>query len=711
MMRTRKTVGRPLAIVGIVGFAAVSLGAAAAREPAARIPGTSGSAQRLSRRPIAEKQHWRRFDEAPARALVRPVRVLQVTGNVANARALLRPPSGVSTKLTYASGGTAPSLVLDYGKDVGGIPTFDISASSGARFAATYSEPLYNLGNDGSVSVALFLSGNVQRTDTFTAPGPGIVSATQIQGGERYERVTLTAPGTLSLRGAGIRFTPPRETPSAMRGHFLSSDPRLNRIWYAGAYTLNLNQLSPGTPVWPGARATQRLILDGAKRDRAVWSGDQVISDLTDYYVSDPRYARESLALFLKHPATTASNLGQATGSLSQPGPLPGACSPDPKFNKCFTWSASYSMLVMPALYSYYLYTGDAGLARNDWAAVVRQMRWDGEQVGSDGLFAVNSVDDSDWNIEKISGELTYVNAVYVEALESAAKLGTALGQRAQARAWSKAAMAIKNAVNRRLWDGKTGLYDASTTERGSAVEDANVIAVLAGIPSHARARRIMRKLQSRLHNRFGPMTVGSPVPKGYIQLVSPYMGSFHVLADFAVGDERAALANIRREWGYMISHDPGGVEWERIHLDGKLHPGGIADSAAHAWSTGPTTALSQYVLGVTPTAPGYRRWSVAPELTSLRWAQGVVPTPRGALSVRWQIGSADHSFKLTVIGPRNTTGVVAVPLLGRSRMIAMDGRLVWDGRHSRGGLHARTVGNAVILAGVRGSHTFAWVS
>ncbi|MFF3572287.1 hypothetical protein [Nocardia jiangxiensis] len=37
------------------------------------------------------------------------------------------------------------------------------------------------------------------------------------------------------------------------------------------------------------------------------------------------------------------------------------------------------------------------------------------------------------------------------------------------------------------------------------------------------------------------------------------------------------------------------------------------AYSESRRWSTGPTSALSDYVLGITPTEPGYRRWNLTP--------------------------------------------------------------------------------------------------
>jgi hypothetical protein len=685
--------------------AAVAIGAGSARAADAGPTATALSAHAVRVDPA-----WQAYDEAPAKSLVTPVRTLSATGNVADPDALLHPGSGATT-LTYPPGGTAPSIVLDYGKDVGGLPRFNVQASSGAPLRATYAETRRNLSNDGAVNSGFFGSGDGARTALYTPAGPGLIQAGSVQGGERYEQISLARPGTLTLKGVGIDFTPVRETPSVMQGHFLSSDRRLDRIWYAGAYTLNLNQLTPGTPLTDGQVNQQYLLLDGAKRDRAVWSGDQLISNLTDFYVSNPLYARDSDALFLEHPASVATALTPAAGALATPGPLPGVCSPNPLSQvACRSWSASYSMAVIPALAQYYLYTGDAAFVSATWPAVVRQMAWDATLLDAHGLISINAPDAVDWNIELPTGEVTYVNALYVEALHSAATLATALGQNAQAAAWTAAAANVTVAINRYLWDPTTGVYDASNTLRGPVVQDANVTAILAGAAPRRRATEILQVLARTLATRFGPRTATTNAT-GYRRDVSPYMGGFNVLADFLAGQRVAALSLIRREWGYMISRDPGGVDWERIPLDGVQAGGSTSVSSAHAWSTGPTAALSRYVLGVAPVTAGYRTWRVAPEVTGLRFAQGVVPTPYGPISARWQVGASDGSFVMTVQRPHGTRGGVAVPLLGDDRTIARDGQVVWSDGKPAAGVVAHRVNDTVMFAQRDSSDTYAWVS
>src|SRR4051812_25709327 len=61
--------------------------------------------------------------------LVRPLRVESTSGQVTNAETLVAGHHGFAT-LTWDGTGSAPIIVLDYGRDVGGIPVFDVVSIS-----------------------------------------------------------------------------------------------------------------------------------------------------------------------------------------------------------------------------------------------------------------------------------------------------------------------------------------------------------------------------------------------------------------------------------------------------------------------------------------------------------------------------------------------------------------------------------------------------
>jgi alpha-L-rhamnosidase len=337
-------------------------------------------------------------------------------------------------------------------------------------------------------------------------------------------------------------------------------------------------------------------------------------------------------------------------------------------------------MYFVPNLATYYTYTGDRAFVSQEWPVVQRELAWNAEQVDADGLFETNAGDGANWHYDVQTGAQTYYNVLYYRTLLSAAALADALGDHTDASTYRARAAAVKTAVNKYLFDPTAGVYDISTTERGSVAQDANTYAVLYGVADPATVPGILAAMSADLNTPNGDLDVSNPAPAGYHQVIGPFMGSYELWARFAAGDTNGALDLLDREWGQMTTVDPGGVLWEVMGTDGTLHTPGIngqgngSTSLAHGWSTGPTSALSQYVLGIAPTSPGYATWRVAPQPGDLTWAQGQAPTPHGPLAVKW--GRQRNTFSLAVTAPRGTTGTITVPVTGSS-VIRVNGRLV----------------------------------
>ncbi|MEV8033750.1 alpha-L-rhamnosidase C-terminal domain-containing protein [Streptomyces sp. NPDC086182] len=439
----------------------------------------------------------------------------------------------------------------------------------------------------------------------------------------------------------------------------------------------------------PGANALAS-VLDGARRDRAIWSGDILVEGLTDYYsVNNPEYIKQSLNLLGSRQLSS----GFVPGAL-HPATVPhlGPLTP----GDTTTYSATYSMYFVAGLASYYLHTGDKDFVTRQWPVVKRELAWNATRLDGNGLFSTRAgVDGADWNFydSDKGGEVSAYNILYYKTLLDGAALATAAGEASQAAAYRADAETLRTRINERLYDSTSGLYKISDTQSGVA-QDANALAVLYGVAPSSKHEEILAKLKSALWSSpYGPLPFSSDA--GNKDLVSPFVSGFELQARLAAGDTANAQELLHDVWGHMIAPGPNqtGTMWENISgRDGT--PGlGSGTSLSHGWSTAPTSALSSYVLGVRPDTAGYTSWTVQPHPGDLTWTRGSVPTPHGDIDVRWTAGTGTDRFSLTVDAPKATSGTIAIPVSGQARTVAVNGRVVW--RH----------GAFTAAAGVTGGH------
>jgi hypothetical protein len=262
-------------------------------------------------------------------------------------------------------------------------------------------------------------------------------------------------------------------------------------------------------------------------------------------------------------------------------------------------------------------------------------------------------------------GRETEVNALYVNVLRRAAELAALSGDEDRAAEWRATAPLIADGINEELWDGGKGAYRQSSMNPGNVPQDGNVFAVLNGIAGPERTAASLDYLKRELWTPYGSKSGTGSMP----QLVGPFMNYYEALARFRTGRGDEAWQLLRDVWGYMhlesktiegVREEPATAAWEHIELDGR--PYRFEDgSLAHAWSAGATALLTNEVLGVRPTAPGYSEFVVEPHPGDLRWAEGRVPTPHGPIDVRW---TRHHhgELKVHVKAPPGTRGTVVLP-------------------------------------------------
>jgi hypothetical protein len=636
-------------------------------------------------------------------------------------------PQGEFTRINEVYPGLLPDddiprIVVDFGKVVVGYPHIRFASASdnhpGVRLA--FSETLQFLTDRSDFTRADQSGVPSKGTDQFAVPArgadwkdtKGYQSGTQVYAdglhGFRYLQISLDALptdapaaqpwGEVAIDAVWLDFTAYLGTPGSYRGWFLSSDDDLNRYWYGAAYT---NELATDTfrsdDIDPrGADSPSldgKLVLqDGAKRDRDPYVGDLAVSARTLYLTHDDAAAaaRNVLADLADHQ--------RADGWI-----------PPASINDYTLPLFDYPLWWVTCSWDYVLYTGDRDYAARYYPQLKKVLdSWypsvtDGDGLLSKGLNGTSGY--GDYAFLDRTGQITYYNANYVQALHDAASIARLLGRSTDADRWTTRAGTVADAVNAHLWDADAGAYLDSGTGAVRHAQDGNAIAITAGVAGPARAASALAHLDATTALPYGNAFMDNDtIFDGASKRVYAFTSYPELVARFESGLADSALDQIRRTYGWMDRNDPGTTHWEGIGPDGSAYEGAFT-SMAHGWSTGVLPALTNELLGVRPTAPGFANWSVRPHPGSVSWARGQVPTPHGPITADWQHPS-HGAFTLTVKAPHGTRGSIAVPTDGRTVTVHVDGHLAWNGKKAKA-YDARSQDGYVLLDGLTaGTHT-----
>lgn len=621
---------------------------------------------------------------APASRTLKPVSVHKTTGNVTAPGNLV---TGGSARLS----GNGSQVVLDFGKEVGGLVGLRFAGvnSPGRQVGLAFSETAAYVGaesdssrvlggKDGAIYVTVLGSTN------YTMP------KAKLRGGFRYLTLFLANDGWVDINDVTLQFTPDpdRANPRDYPNYFRSDDDLLNKLWYAGAYTVQTNTIAPDTGRTKGVKEGwdnsaviapgTSVLTDGAKRDRTVWPGDLGVA-LPSAYASlnDTKSSRNALEVLYQHQ--------RADGLLPYSGPQMNDYGSD-----------TYHLWTLVGTGLYHRYTGDTAWVRSIWPKYVKAIDLSLGKVDGTGLLNVS--EHHDWFDSRGTGHKITANSLLHEALTAGAKLSDAQGDPARAFTWRQRAASLKSAVNTRLWNPAAGLY-RETPGAGLHPQDGNSMAVWFGLTdSAAKNASITRALTANWTD------IGAVTPER-AGLVGTFIGSMELTAHLMANNDTDALALMRREWGFMLNspNGTGSTFWESFNFDGSPYYRDSYMSAAHGWSTGPTNALTFFVLGLNPKDAA--NYDFVPHLGDLTRVEGNITTPNGAVKGSWEYTPGTFTSKLT--SPAGTTGRIGVPTYGSASVrVTVNGTTVWsDGKFQPGaGLSGGSIdGSYIYLAGAAG--------
>ncbi|TFK82232.1 glycoside hydrolase family 78 protein [Polyporus arcularius HHB13444] len=609
---------------------------------------------------------WDAFNYAPQSRTVFPSAVKQTTGTIHKVHGLVSKGSATIV-------GNGSWVALDFGIEVGGLVSLNFeNVTTSSSIALSFTEsPVFISPVTSDDSTYPSANQSYDGVEQVLAPLPTgfwTQPAARLRGGFRYLTIISTSddPVTISNVSCAISFAPHFSDLRDYSGYFYASEPAfhdknfLTKLWYAGAYTVQTNTVpldtgrqipmvkSPGWANNATLGVAGPIIVDGAKRDRAVWPGDMGIAVPTQFVsTNDLIPTRNALS-------TMFAAINPRTGALPESGPPLSQLDSD-----------TYHAWTLIGTHNYYLYSGDSDWLQTVWANYTKAVGFLEGKVGPSGLMNVTGL--RDWARLGGGGINAEGNALLYRVLVTAADLASHVSDSTLASAWATNATALKRRFNEVFWLPKAGMYrDNDTTTL--CPQDANSMAVLYNLTTSQEQAASVSEGLTKNWNDLGPVAPELP------DTISPFISGLELQAHFESGNDERAMDLLRREWGYMLYTN---ISVQSTLLEGFTANGSLSyrsyrgynydpayTSHAHGWSSGPTSALTYYVLGLTVTSPQGRTWQVAPHLSGLSAAEGGFTTPLGWFGVKWT--TQKRTFSVTIDVPEGTSGVVKLPVSGK---------------------------------------------
>lgn len=493
-----------------------------------------------------------------------------------------------------------PGLILDFGREIQGgieiVTTINNQKQVGSvriRFGESVSETMSDVGVDGATT------DHAMRDFVVQLPWLGRLEVGN--SGFRFARIDLVSPDTkIEIKEIRATFTY-RDMP--YQGSFTCNDQRLNQIWMTGAYTVHLNM--------------QDYLWDGIKRDRLVWVGDM-------------------------HPEVMTINSVFGNNEV-----VPKSLDLSRDLTPLPNWMngiSSYSMWWIMIQRDWYYYQGNLDYLKQQKNYMVALLKQLATKINADGKENLDGMRFLDWpsseNKEAVHAGL---QSMMVMTFQAGAELCTILGDPETAKLCKTSVEKLKKNV----------------PEMAGSKQAAALLA-MSGLVSPEKAN-------------------AEVLSKDGVHKMSTFYGYYMMKARAMAGDYQGAMDNIRQYWGSML--DLGATTfWEDFDIDwmknaariDEIVPEGKTDvhrsyggycyqqfrhSFCHGWASGPTSWLTQYVLGVNVLEPGCKKILIEPHLGDLQWVKGTFPTPQGVVKIEAR-KDANGKIKTTYQAPK---GIVIV--------------------------------------------------
>lgn len=552
--------------------------------------------------------------------IVSPVRVdMEIgTGNVD--ASMGSPVVRVASSMSYSGTGKSASLpleietpadgfvrlMIDMGRIVSGLVQLTVQAPFGMTFDLSYVEAPIKPG-------ALDLLG-VHAGSRYIARGDHDQFEVFDSNGFRYAYILVhDSAGVVVIDHFAVRELIYPWQPGAS---FECSDEALTQIYNAGIRTVNLN--------------SHDAFIDCPTREQRAWVGDSVVHQMVHLATNpDWRLAWHYLTL---------------ANSPRSDGILPMSVVGEMEASGTFT-IPDWALHWVHGVYNLYWFTGNHEAVKAFMPTIERVLRWYLPYQTSAGVLKdVAEWNLVDWGSVLVEDTSSILTALWARGLREFAEMAAWLGENASRR-WAETLYDQARAGFEIFWNEARGSYidhikDGVPQKPMSQI--AGAVAVCSGLAPQERWERIMRTVTDAQRLVVRSWTGSDSGEYSEEKIMKQMQGIYEVNWD---AEQQVVIA---QPFMSYVVHDAvaqaGLAEslpdlyprWTQFFAGGYDTIGECWGwgTHVHGWSCTPTRDMVFYTLGVMPAEPGYTKVRIAPHLGRLSWAQGVVPSPHGLISV-----------------------------------------------------------------------------
>lgn len=234
---------------------------------------------------------------------------------------------------------------------------------------------------------------------------------------------------------------------------------------------------------------------------------------------------------------------------------------------------------------------------------------------------------------------------------------------------WTAAAVALRTSVIATLWDDSKGAFKESPNNTALYPQDANSMALAFDLlnATDPRAQRV----STYLTTNWTPIGAINPELSANVSTISPFVTSIELEGHFKVGHPERSLQLIRSAWGWYLNNPNGtqstvpegylanGTWGYRGDRGYRFDPTYVSHS--HGWSSGPTSTMTEYLVGLKVTEPMGRKWELKPSaFGEVGSAQAGFTTGLGKFSAKFEIKNGVARVEWDT--PVGTVGYVQLP-------------------------------------------------